>query len=425
MEHRIKTITARQILDCKARPMVEVDVITEDGCLGRGSAPTGTSVGMYESFVLRDNDPNDYGGLSVHKAVELVKTVLAPALTGMDVMDQRKLDETMIALDGTPDKSCLGGNTIYSVSIACLRAAAAVRKVPVYRLLAGKPLEIIPLPTFNIMNGGRNAGVTQPFNEFIIVPYKAEDVNEAVSMAIRVFQQLKKRVSQYLGGKEPCIGGSYGWAAPSNDPAVVLQLIAEAVDDCGLTGRIAYALDCASSEMYDAKTDTYELSGQRVGREEIIRCVKSLTERYPFFFVEDILDENDWDGFAQAHREITRTNLIGDDLIVTNPERLKMACERQAIDGFILKPNQIGTITEALDAYAFGRENGLFAIPSGRSGGAVDDVVADICLALQGAISKNGAPRSGERLNKINSLLRAFDENPGSHLADFSGLIRF
>ena len=174
-----------------------------------------------------------------------------------------------------------------------------------------------------------------------------------------------------------------------------MQLIAEAVDDCGLTGRIAYALDCASSEMYDAKTDTYELSGQRVGREEIIRCVKSLTERYPVFFVEDILDENDWDGFAQAHREITRTNLIGDDLIVTNPERLKMACERQAIDGFILKPNQIGTITEALDAYAFGRENGLFAIPSGRSGGAVDDVVADICLALQGAISKNGAPRSG------------------------------
>ena len=141
--------------------------------------------------------------------------------------------------------------------------------------------------------------------------------------------------------------------------------------------------------------------------------------------MEDILDENDWDGFAQAHREITRTNLIGDDLIVTNPERLKMACERQAIDGFILKPNQIGTITEALDAYAFGRENGLFAIPSGRSGGAVDDVVADICLALQGAISKNGAPRSGERLNKINSLLRAFDENHGSHLADFSSLIRF
>ena len=188
---------------------------------------------------------------------------------------------------------------------------------------------------------------------------------------------------------------------------------------------MAYALDCASSEMYDKDTDTYELKGERVSNDEIIRCIRTISEKFPLVFAEDILDENDWSGFEKAHKAITRTNLIGDDLIVTNRSRLEYACQLNAIDGFILKPNQVGTITEALETYAFARERGLLAIPSGRSGGAVDDVVADVCLGLQGPISKNGAPRSGERLNKINSLLRASSQEPNSHLADFSGLIRF
>ena len=425
MNTKIRRVDARQILDCKARPMLEVDVYTEDGVLGRGSAPTGTSVGMYESFVLRDGDPADYGGMSVHTAVRYVKEIIGPALIGMDVTDQAAVDRKMIQLDGTPNKQKLGGNTIYSVSIACLRAAAAAQKVPVYRLLAGGPLEIIPLPTFNVVNGGRNGGVVQAFNEFILVPYGARTVEEAVAMGIQVFQRLKPVIAAYQNGWEPLVGGSYGWAAPSSDPEAVLGLMADAVDQCGLTGRMAYALDCASSEMYDRDTATYELDGRRVSSDEIIGCIRSLSEKFPLVFAEDILDENDWDGFEKAHREITRTNLIGDDLIVTNRARLERACRLNAIDGFILKPNQVGTITEALETYAFAKERGLLAIPSGRSGGAVDDVVADVCLGLQGPISKNGAPRSGERLNKINSLLRASSLEPGSHLADFSGLIRF
>ena len=188
---------------------------------------------------------------------------------------------------------------------------------------------------------------------------------------------------------------------------------------------MAFALDCAASEMYDQESNTYELNGRRVSSDEIIHCIRDLSEKYPLIFAEDILDENDWDGFEKAHTVIQRTNLIGDDLIVTNRLRLEKACRLNAIDGFILKPNQVGTITEALETYEFAKERGLLAIPSGRSGGAVDDVVADVCLGLQGPISKNGAPRSGERLNKINSLLRASSENPGSRLADFSPLIRF
>lgn len=425
MRSTIQRITARQILDCKARPMLEVDLYTQDGVLGRGSAPTGTSVGMYEAYVLRDGDPKDYNGMSVHKAVQNVKEIIAPRLIGMDVMDQEAVDRALIELDGTENKQRLGGNTIYSVSIACLRAAAATRKLPVYRHLSGGELETIPLPTFNVVNGGRNGGIVQAFNEFILVPYGADTVEDAVSMGVRVFHQLKDVISDYQGGREPLVGGSYGWAAPSSDPREVLELMSRAVDACGLTQKMAYALDCASSEMYDRETNTYELYGQRVDRGAVIQCVQELSEQFPLIFVEDILDENDWDGFRQAHREIRRTNLIGDDLIVTNRSRLERACQLHTIDGFILKPNQVGTITQALETHAFAKQQHLFTIPSGRSGGAVDDVVADVCLALQGPISKNGAPRSGERLNKINSLLRASDENPNSHLADFTSLIRF
>lgn len=425
MNTTIKKITARQILDCKTRPMLEVDVYTEGGAVGRGSAPTGTSVGMYEAFVLRDNDPLDYKGMSVHTAVKNVQEIIGPALIGMDVEDQEAIDQKMIEMDGTPNKSKLGGNTIYSVSVACLRAAAAAKQMPVYRHLAGGNLKIIPLPTFNVVNGGHNGEIIQPFNEFIFVPIGASCVEEAVSMGVSVFQELKTVIRTYLGGAEPLVGGSYGWGAPSEDPQVVLELMSQAAEQCGFAGKYAFALDCASSEMYEEETNTYWLHGQRVPNTEIISCVKALTEKFPLVFVEDMLGENDWEGFAQAHREITRTNLIGDDLIVTNLERLEHAISLNAIDGFILKPNQVGTVSEALKTYCYAKSKGLMAIPSGRAGGAVDDVVADIALALQGPISKNGAPRSGERLNKINSLLRAADVNEGSRLADFSSLIRY
>lgn len=421
---KIKEVKARQLIDCKCRPMVEVDVITEKGSLGRGSAPTGSSVGMYESFVLRDNDPKEYNGMSVHKAVENVNKIIAPALVGKEVSDQDEIDKIMIELDGTPDKHSLGGNAIYSASIAAFRAAAEDAGKTLYDYIAGEPVKDVPIPSFNVINGGKYPGLTQAFNEFIVMPYKADSIYEAVEIAVKVFQKLGPVIKNYTK-KEPGVGGSYGWIAPSEDPDVLLSLMIEAIDACGYTGKCAFALDCASSEMYDAATKTYYLNGKRLSSDELIGYVKGLTERWNFVFIEDMLDENDWEGYEKAHKEITRTLIIADDFTATSKERIARACSTNSIDGFILKPNQVGTISEALDAYRFARERGLLAIPSGRSGGVIGDVVMDLAVGLDVSFIKNGCPRSGERIDKLNFLMRVADLNPGCVMSDITSLMRF
>jgi enolase len=420
----IESIRARQVIDCKCRPMVEVDVLTQGGALGRGCAPTGTSVGRHEAFVLRDGDPREYRGLGVRKAVANVHDGLAPALVGLDVTDQARIDGTMNQLDGTPDKSRLGGNAIYATSVACIQAAAAACGQPLYRYLAGEPIRTLPVPSFNVVNGGKYPQLTQAFNEFLIMPYKARDIQEAVQMGILTFQELGPVIARHTG-REPGVARSYGYEAPSSDPEVVLALMQEAVDRCGFHGQMAFALDCASSEMYDASTQTYLLKGDRVDAYELIDYVRGLSERFDLVFVEDLLDEDDWEHFPRAVERIPRTLILGDDLIVTSRERLEMAYRLKAVAGFILKPNQVGTVTEALEAYRFGVDHGLIAVPSGRSGGAVNDVVMDFSVGLQVPFQKNGAPRSGERIEKLNFLLRAGDLSPGSHLTDLSGLVRF
>ena len=420
----IKAICARQVIDCKCRPMVEVDVVTEGGALGRACAPTGTSVGRHEACVLRDHDPGEYHGLGVRKAVANVEQVLAPALVGLEVTDQAAIDRVMIGLDGTPDKSRLGGNAIYATSVACIQAAAAACGQPLFQYLAGGPIRTVPVPSFNVVNGGRNGSVTQPFNEFLIMPHRARDIYQAVEIGVLVFQELGSVIARRTG-KEPAVARSYGYAAPDADPEAVLALMQEAVDACGFHDQVAFALDCASSEMYDAGSDTYLLHGERVRAEALIRYVQGLSERFDLVFVEDLLDEDDWEHFPEAVRSIPRTLILGDDLIVTNRERLEKAIRLKAVDGFVLKPNQVGTVTEALDAYHYARANGLLAVPSGRSGGAVLDVVMDFSVGLQVPFQKNGAPRSGERIEKLNFLMRACHLNPGSRLADLSGLVRF
>ena len=420
----IKSVHARQIVDCKCRPMVEVDVTTEDGHIGRGCAPTGSSVGMFESYVLRDNNPEEYKGLSVHKAVEHVNKYIAPALIGKDAANQREIDHIMIELDNTPDKSNLGGNAIYSVSIAVLRAAASCNRQWVYQYIAQKPITSIPIPSFNVINGGKYSAFTQPFNEFIIMPYKASHIEQAVEMGILTFQELEKVLTKYLG-KKPEIASSYGYAPPAEDPEIVLDLMAQAVDNCGYTGKMAFALDCASSEMYDKVSKTYLLKGRRVSSSQLISYAKYLTEKYNFVFIEDLLNEEDWDGFKEAHKVITKTNLLGDDFIVTNMDRLKKAYAQNSIDGFILKPNQVGTITEALDTFKFAKEHNLIATPSGRSGGVIGDIVMDLAVGLNIGFIKNGAPRSGERIDKLNFLMRVQDLNPDCKLADITSLLKW
>jgi glycerate 2-kinase len=421
---RIKSVHARQIIDCKCRPMVEVDVITEDGSVGTAAAPTGSSVGMHESFVLRDNDPNEYDGLSVHKAVANVNDIIGPALIGMDTLDLDAIDRKMIELDGTENKSRLGGNAVYSVSVAAYRAAAASLKRPLYDYIADGNIKTVPIPSFNVLNGGNNAGVKQAFNEFIVMPYRASDIEQAVEIAVKVFNRLGKVIREYTGA-EPRVGGSFGWCAPSEDPEVCLNLIQKAIDDCGYTEQCAFALDCAMSEMYDRESKTYYLNGKQVTTDEVIAYVKALTEKHNFVFIEDMLDEDDWDGFEKAHKEITRTFIIADDFTVSNPERIRKAYELNSIDGFILKPNQVGTISEALESHRFASEHGLFSITSGRSGGVVGDVVMDLAVGLQIPFIKNGCPRSGERIDKLNFLMRVKDSYPDCHMAKIDDIVRF
>ena len=423
---KIKKIHARQVLDCKARPAVEVDVITEHGYSGTGCAPTGTSVGSYESFIIRDNDPNHYFGMGVQKAVRIVNEDIAPALIGMDVCDQKAIDETMILMDGTPNKEKLGGNNIYSVSIACMKAAASSQNMETAEYIActRSPIKTLPVTSFNLINGGKFATHTMPFNETMLVPYKASSVEEMVEIGVCTFQMLKTVIKEYYH-VEPTVGASYGWVFPTNDPEDNLKMLAEAVNRCGFSDKVGYAFDCASSEMYNRKDNTYELKGKRVSSEDIISYVKNLTERWDLVFVEDLLDENDWEGFSAAHKALTRTIVIGDDFIATNPDRLKKAVETKCIDGFILKPNQIGSLTEAFTAFDYAKANNIVGIPSGRSGGVLGDIVADLAVALQVPFMKTGCPKSGERIAKINYLLTLQDRHPEYSLADLGNIVRF
>lgn len=421
---RITNVRGRQIVDCKCRPLVEVQIETDDGRIYRGSAPTGQSVGIHESVVLRDGDPNDYKGLSVHKAVGLVDSVIAPALVGEELDDWKRLDAILRDADPTTRKEKLGGNTVYSASIAAARAVAGSQGKQFYQLLAGGPISTIPCPSFNMVNGGTYDGYSQSFNEFIVMPYAAQSIEDAVQKSILLFEEVGNVVSDYVGGPTR-VAPSYGYVAPSDDPEVVFDLIQKAIDNLGYTDVFAFSMDCASSEFYDRDAKTYLLKGKQVDSHELVDYVEGLTRKFPFVFIEDLLDEDDWEGFAYAHSTLKRTLVVGDDLIVTNRERLERAVKEDCVDGFILKPNQIGTLSEALETYEYAASHGLFAIPSGRSGGVIDDIVMDLSVGLQVPFQKNGAPRSGERIEKLNFLMRAADSDPDVHLADIASMVRF
>ncbi len=425
MDTRIRSIHARQVMDCKFRPVLEAAVELECGIAGQGAAPTGTSVGSYEAEVLRDNDKESFRGLSVFQAIENVNTVIAPALKGMDIMDQRAIDERMIELDGTMNKSRLGGNAIYSVSIACLRAAAEVQKKSVYQVVAGEPLKTVPLPTANSIIGGPYANYTVCFQEFTFCPYKAKDMTEAMEIIFHVHREIGEVFSRAWGGQPAPIGNSHGWMPPTEDPEEIMQMLSEAVKACGYEDKTAYALDMASTEMYDKDTDTYYLNGRQISAEEQIAYVRKMTEKYPFLFIEDVLQENDWEGYRRATEEITRTILIGDDLTITNPALLKRAYEEKAVQGFIFKPNQIGTITEAIEARKYAKEHHMLTIPSQRGGGTIWDVVIDLGVGLEAEACKSCAPRGGESVYAMNCIYRASQENPDATMFDFTSFVRF
>ena len=409
--HLIAEIKAREILDSKARPLVEVDIVTSDGVLGRGSSPCGTSVGSHEAVVLRDGG-NRYGGLGVQKAVHNVLEVIAPVLQGRSVTDQKAIDALLIELDGTPNKSSLGANAVYSVSIAAARAAAAALRISLYRYLGGAEACLLPVPLFNMINGGKFGGVELEIQEFLLIPASARCYSEALRIGVEVFTALGETIKQRYGKERLYSGSSSGYGVPASDPGEVLDLLLAAAEAAGYGGQCRLGLDCAASEFYQPATGKYHLGGNELTREQMINLLQNLVRQYDLFLIEDPLQEDDFEGFAEITRRIPAV-IVGDDLLVSNLERLKRAVAVGAANAMILKPNMIGTISEALEAARFAQAHGYKVIGSGRAGGTIDDPITDIAVAVQAPLVKFGAPRSGERLGKQNCMLR-YEEELGS-----------
>ena len=403
-DSKIATIKARELLDSKGRPMVEVDVLTSSGAFGRGSAPCGTSVGKHEAFVLRDGGKR-FDGLGVKKAVMNVTDVIAPVLLGKNIFDQRAIDERMIELDGTPNKSLLGANTIYSVSVAVARAAAANAGLPLYRHLAGESLGYLPVPAFNVINGGPYSDTAVEFQEFLILPTSADTYAEALRMGVEVFYEVGRTLEKRYGRNHVRSGHYGGYAAPVDDPFQIIECLLEAVNDAGYGGKFQVGLDCAASHFYDEKRKIYQLRKKQLTRTDMIAFLESLTKSFPIFFIEDPLEEDDFDGFEEITARLG-TLIVGDDLFVTNIERLKQGIAKGAADAVLFKPNQIGTLTEAIDTAKFATAHGYHVIPSSRGGGTVDDPITDISAAICASFAKFGAPRTGERTNYQNRMLR-------------------
>lgn len=409
---RIQSIHARHLIDCKTRGLVEVDVVTRGGVLGRASAPTGTSVGSMESYVLRDpKESARFNGTSAYAAVNMVNEVIAPALIGMDVTDQSAIDQRMLELDGTFRKEKLGGNSIYSVSAACARAAAASRGISlteyVARDLLGQKIQKLPIPISNMFNGGRYGKIVMDFQEFGVIPYGAADMQEAVDILVTTFHTVEKLLAR--AGKPIGIANYFGHMPFSNNANDLFDMIAEAIDICGYRDKVRYYCDVAAGELYQEEHGTYRLMGKEVDTDTFIGFLAEMTSRHPFYAIEDVVADHDFEGYARAAKAMPHVRVIGDDLLCTNPVLVQKAIDTGACSGMIVKPNQVGTITECLEACGLARANGFAIIPSVRAGGAVDDPVKEMAVALQADLVKCGAPRSGERISFLDELMRAED----------------
>lgn len=404
---RIAVLKAREILDSKARPMVEADVWTDTGVPGRGASPCGTSVGQHEAHVLRDGGTR-YGGLGVRRAVQNVMEVIFPAIRHMSVMDQRAIDARLVELDGTANKSRLGANAVYSVSIAVARAAATAAGVSLYRQLSPEANRL-PVPMFNMINGGTFGTVQMPFQEFLLIPAAADRYSEALRMGVEAYNALPAVIRQRCGKDRVRVGSSAGYGAPSSDPGDVLEILLEAANAAGSGGQFRLGLDCAASHFYDAATGRYRFRSSLVGRDELTATLDALARKYNLFMIEDPLEENDFEGFTRMTRR-TSALIVGDDLFVTNLDRVKRGVAERAGNGMVLKPNMVGTITEAMDAARYAAAYGFTVIGSGRAGGSIDDPIPDIAVAIGAPLVKFGAPRTGERLGKQNVLLRIEEE---------------
>jgi enolase len=410
----ITKVVARQIFDSRGNPTVEADVTTGKGTF-TAAVPSGASTGIHEACELRDGG-SDYMGKGVLKAVNNVNTVLGPALVGMDPTKQKEIDDKMISLDGTPNKANMGANAILAVSLAVARAGAAEKGVPLYKHiseLSGNSKLVLPVPAFNIINGGMHAGNALAFQEFMIMPTGASSFSEAMKMGSEVYHNLKSIIKAKYG-LDACNVGDEGGFAPgiqSNEEGV--QLVVEAIEKAGYTGKVKIAMDCAASEFYDAESKTYDLAfkakendgSQKKTGAEMKAFYEDLASKYPIISIEDPFDQDDWDSYAQLTAGGI-AQIVGDDLLCTNPTRVKKSIDMKACDALLLKVNQIGSVSESIEAVNMSKQAGWGVMTSHRSGETEDTFIADLAVGLSTGQIKTGAPCRSERLAKYNQLLR-------------------
>jgi enolase len=423
----ITKIHGREILDSRGNPTVEVEVHLSDGSIGRASVPSGASTGIYEACELRDRDPGRYLGKGVRNAVHNINTEIAEALIGANTLDQSAIDRTLIELDGTPNKSRLGANAILGVSLACAKAAAASLGLSLYRYIGGINAKVLPVPMMNILNGGAHASNNVDIQEFMIMPVSAPSWKEALRRSAEVFHALKV-VLKERNIPVTGVGDEGGYAPMLKEDEEALGVIVAAIEKAGyIPGEdFMVAIDAASSEWYDVKLDAYRLpkAGKVLSRQQLVKLWERFIEKYPIISLEDGMGETDWEGWAMLTKAIgDKVQLVGDDLFVTNTERLSQGIKQGIGNSILIKVNQIGTLTETLDAIAMANQAGYTAIVSHRSGETEDTTIADISVAVNAGQIKTGAPSRSDRVAKYNQLLR-IEEELGSS-AQFPGLDAF
>ncbi len=415
---RIADVAAYEILDSRGTPTLHVTVVLDDGTSGTAMVPSGASTGSQEALELRDGDLARFGGKGVRKAVELIAREIAPALRGVDACDQQAVDQKLIALDGTQNKARLGGNAIIGTSMAVARAAAAARSLPLYRALGGEGARLLPMPAFNVLNGGKHADSTLDFQEFMIVPVGAPSFAEALRHGAETYAALRDILHQR--GHKISVGDEGGFApAFTGDPLeTACAVLVAAMEKAGYRpGRdMAMALDPASSSFGGQGRYDLERAGQRgLDREALLAIYQRLAARWPIVSIEDGFAEDDWQGFAmQMAAQGQNLQIVGDDITVTNPRLIREAIARQAMNAVLIKPNQVGTVTETIEAVRLCRQAGWRAMVSHRSGETTDDFIADLAVGLGAGQIKAGAPCRGERLAKYNRLL-AIERELGQH----------
>ena len=406
----IAGLNAREILDSRGNPTVEVEVFLQDGSFGRAAVPSGASTGIHEALEMRDQDKNRYGGKGVLKAVENANTAIAELVIGMDATQQKLIDMKMLELDGTGNKSKLGANAILGTSLAVAKATADSVGLPLYRYIGGVYAHVLPVPMLNILNGGAHTGwQSTDAQEFMVMPFGAESFAEALRWGSEIYQKLKQVLKEK--GYTALVGDEGGYAPALKTNAEAVEVILEAVEKAGFKARedVAIALDPAASEFYEADSGLYNLrrEGKKLTSEEMVAFWKSWIDQYPIVSIEDGLAQDDWEGWKLLTAEVgDRIQIVGDDLLVTNPERVRKGIKEKAANALLVKLNQIGTLTETIEAVETCQRSGWRAVTSHRSGETEDATISDLAVALNMGQIKTGAPARSDRVAKYNQLLR-------------------